>query len=54
MSDHTDQVPEAPEATTITVDDRSPVIPAELPVLPLRDTVLFPNRWRWRVRVRCG
>ena len=43
MSDHADQVPEAPEPTAITVDDRSPVIPAELPVLPLRDTVLFPN-----------
>jgi Lon protease-like protein len=43
MSDHADQVPEAPEPTAITVDDRLPAIPAELPVLPLRDTVLFPN-----------
>jgi len=43
MSDRTDQIPEAPEPTAITVDDRAPVIPAELPGLPLRDTVLFPN-----------
>ena len=46
MSDQPDQTPETPETpepTAITVDDRVPVIPPELPVLPLRDTVLFPN-----------
>jgi ATP-dependent Lon protease len=49
MSDHT-ETPEASEpesAPTETValsaEDRPPVVPAELPVLPLRDTVLFPN-----------
>ncbi len=49
MSDHT-ETPETSEpesAPTETValatEDRPPVVPAELPVLPLRDTVLFPN-----------
>src|SRR5712692_7430444 len=27
----------------VTVADRPPAIPSELPILPLRDTVLFPN-----------
>ena len=43
MSDQPDQVPDSPEPTAVTLDDRSPAIPGELPVLPLRDTVLFPN-----------
>jgi ATP-dependent Lon protease len=39
MSDHLENL--KPE--DVSVGDRPPVIPAELPVLPLRDTVLFPN-----------
>ena len=49
MSDHT-ETPEtsepesAPtETVALSTEDRPPVVPAELPVLPLRDTVLFPN-----------
>ncbi len=49
MSDHT-ETPESPEPepapaepVALSPDDRPPVVPAELPVLPLRDTVLFPN-----------
>ncbi len=40
MTDHADE-PVVPEATLEA--ERSFLIPAELPVLPLRDTVLFPN-----------
>jgi ATP-dependent Lon protease len=39
MSDHDDRDP-APDASN---EERPPNIPPELPVLPLRDTVLFPN-----------
>jgi ATP-dependent Lon protease len=39
MSDHS----ETPKSEDISIGDRPLVIPAELPVLPLRDTVLFPN-----------
>ena len=39
MSDHDERDP-APDIQT---DERPPEIPPELPVLPLRDTVLFPN-----------
>ena len=39
MSDHLENL--KPE--DVSVGDRPPAIPAELPVLPLRDTVLFPN-----------
>ena len=42
MSDSTEQDPEA-IVTASSPEDRSPAIPPELPVLPLRDTVLFPN-----------
>jgi ATP-dependent Lon protease len=49
MSDHT-ETPESPEPESavaepvaLASEDRPPVVPAELPVLPLRDTVLFPN-----------
>jgi ATP-dependent Lon protease len=49
MSDHT-ETPESPEPepapaepVALSPDDRPPVVPAELPVLPLRDTVLYPN-----------
>ncbi|OFW02449.1 MAG: endopeptidase La [Acidobacteria bacterium RIFCSPLOWO2_02_FULL_68_18] len=31
------------ELHEVAVDDRTPAIPDELPILPLRDTVLFPN-----------
>ena len=41
MSDHTDETPEI--VTPDVSDERTAPIPAELPVLPLRDTVLFPN-----------
>src|SRR5512132_4091927 len=58
MSDHTEQPDDAPEQEqeheepepqeqpeqdAVTVEDRTAAIPPELPVLPLRDTVLFPN-----------
>ena len=39
MSDHIENL--SPE--DVSGGDRPPVIPAELPILPLRDTVLFPN-----------
>src|SRR6476646_5998807 len=39
MSDHIDDL----KSEDVSVGDRPPVIPAELPILPLRDTVLFPN-----------
>jgi ATP-dependent Lon protease len=49
MSDHT-ETPESSETESeptgtisLSAEDRPPVVPAELPVLPLRDTVLFPN-----------
>src|SRR3989338_5184676 len=34
---------DAVELHEVAVDDRTPAIPDELPILPLRDTVLFPN-----------
>jgi ATP-dependent Lon protease len=34
---------EAPDLQELSVGDQPPAIPAELPILPLRDTVLFPN-----------
>jgi ATP-dependent Lon protease len=50
MSDHTDETPETVTSAIVTSevgpessDERPTPIPAELPVLPLRDTVLFPN-----------
>ena len=45
MSDHTDETPEivTSQVGPDTSDERPTPIPAELPVLPLRDTVLFPN-----------
>ena len=50
MSDHTDETPETVTSEIVTSevgpessDERPTPIPAELPVLPLRDTVLFPN-----------
>ena len=49
MSDQP-ETPESPEPESavaepvaLSPDDRPTVVPAELPVLPLRDTVLFPN-----------
>ena len=39
MSDHTEDI--RPE--DVSIGDRPLAIPAELPILPLRDTVLFPN-----------
>src|SRR4029450_12301142 len=49
MSDHT-ETPESSETeseptgtVSLSAEDRPPVVAAELPVLPLRDTVLFPN-----------
>ena len=49
MSDQP-ETPESPEpeaavaeSVALSPDDRPTVVPAELPVLPLRDTVLFPN-----------
>src|SRR4029078_8354523 len=50
MSDHTDETPEIATSEIVTSEvgpetsaDRPAPFPAELPVLPLRDTVLFPN-----------
>ena len=45
MSDHTDETPEivTSEVSAEVSEERPTPIPAELPVLPLRDTVLFPN-----------
>jgi len=40
MSDHTDTTSDSVVAVP---EDRSAAVPSELPVLPLRDTVLFPN-----------
>ncbi len=40
MSDHTENIS---DQDPVPVDDRAQSIPPELPVLPLRDTVLFPN-----------
>ncbi len=40
MSDRDDEQPDSTEPAS---DDRLPPLPAELPVLPLRDTVLYPN-----------
>jgi ATP-dependent Lon protease len=40
MSDHTEDIS---DQDPVPVDDRVQSIPPELPVLPLRDTVLFPN-----------
>jgi ATP-dependent Lon protease len=39
MSNH-DQPPDVEE---VPLDDQLPAVPGELPILPLRDTVLFPN-----------
>ena len=39
MSDQ-DKLPDVDESP---LDDQSMVVPGELPILPLRDTVLFPN-----------
>ncbi len=39
MSDHIEDL----KAEDVSVSDRPPAIPAQLPILPLRDTVLFPN-----------
>src|SRR5882757_9644445 len=39
MSDHIEDL--KPEE--VSIGDRTPSIPSELPILPLRDTVLFPN-----------
>jgi ATP-dependent Lon protease len=39
MSDHIENL--KPE--DVSIGDRPPSIPSELPILPLRDTVLFPN-----------
>jgi ATP-dependent Lon protease len=39
MSDHIEDL--KPEE--VSIGDRPPAIPSELPILPLRDTVLFPN-----------
>ncbi|HEX7086437.1 MAG TPA: LON peptidase substrate-binding domain-containing protein, partial [Vicinamibacterales bacterium] len=42
QTDQTEQIPE-PEPEPSSADERAQAIPPELPVLPLRDTVLFPN-----------
>src|SRR5712691_6351460 len=39
MSDHTDHT----KSDDVPIGDRPLAIPSELPVLPLRDTVLYPN-----------
>src|SRR4051794_18782525 len=39
MSDHIEDL----KTEDVSIGDRPPAIPAELPILPLRDTVLFPN-----------
>src|ERR1041384_1015303 len=39
MSDHTEEL----RTEDVSIGDRPLNIPAELPILPLRDTVLFPN-----------
>ncbi len=45
MSDHNENTsdPSDLKPEDVSVGDRPLAIPAELPVLPLRDTVLFPN-----------
>src|SRR5476649_2659841 len=39
MSDHIENL----KSEDVSIGDRVPSIPSELPILPLRDTVLFPN-----------
>src|SRR5713226_697796 len=39
MSDHIENL----KSEDVSIGERSPAIPSELPILPLRDTVLFPN-----------
>jgi ATP-dependent Lon protease len=39
MSDHIEHL----KSEDVSIGDRPPSIPSELPILPLRDTVLFPN-----------
>ena len=39
MSDHIENL----KPVDVSIGDRPPSIPSELPILPLRDTVLFPN-----------
>src|SRR6185369_1266706 len=43
MSDRSDQTDQSDQEDLIVSGDRPLSIPGELPVLPLRDTVLFPN-----------
>jgi ATP-dependent Lon protease len=43
MSDRPDQPAATPEVVSAVSETRSLPLPSELPVLPLRDTVLFPN-----------
>ncbi len=43
MSDRPDQPEATPEVVSAVSETRSLPLPSELPVLPLRDTVLFPN-----------
>jgi len=43
MSDRPDQPAATPEIVSAVSETRSLPLPSELPVLPLRDTVLFPN-----------
>src|SRR4249920_2332628 len=43
MSDHLEDLKDDIRPEEITIGDRPLSIPSELPVLPLRDTVLFPN-----------
>src|SRR4026209_3039956 len=43
MSDRSDQTDQSEQEDLIVSGDRPLSIPGELPVLPLRDTVLFPN-----------
>ena len=44
QTDQTEQIQESePEPESSSTEERGQTIPSELPVLPLRDTVLFPN-----------
>ena len=43
MSDQIEDLNEDLKSEELSTSDRPLAIPAELPVLPLRDTVLFPN-----------
>jgi ATP-dependent Lon protease len=43
MSDHPSEPTPDPEGEALATAERLPTIPPELPILPLRDTVLFPN-----------